>query len=123
MKDKRNRENGIDTEPTIRPVLDLSNVSGGMNTLNSMFVPQHSLNLASGNSLRINTALTNSGEIRINNDNIISELNKLRGDIASLGNIVGNMKVIMDTGALVGSIAAPINRALGKQYVYERRGI
>lgn len=116
-------ENGIDTEPTIRPVLDLSNVSSGMNTLNSMFVPQHSLNLASGNSLRINTALANSGEIKINNDNIISELNKLRGDIASLGNIVGNMKVIMDTGALVGSIAAPMNRALGKQYVYERRGI
>ena len=39
-------ENGIDAEPTITPVLDLSNVTNGFNTLDDMFNARRSTELA-----------------------------------------------------------------------------
>lgn len=61
-------------------------------------------------------------EVHINNDGVIKEINNLRKDISQLSDTVGRMKIVMDTGELVGAIATPIDRALGRQSVYIKRG-
>ena len=47
-------ENGIDYQPTIRPVLDLTNVTEGIDTMNGMLSDSSAVDLASSNSDMIN---------------------------------------------------------------------
>lgn len=78
--------NGIDSQPTIRPVLDLSDVEAGAGSINGMF----------GNGLNLGVSTAAAGNVagfmnnRIQNgttNDVIAELNKLRKD---LGNVGGN---------------------------------
>ena len=74
----------VDAQPTIRPVLDLSEVQAGASTIGSMFNSRASV----GVSANINaiSAMMNQNQNGANND-IVSAINKLRKDI---GNIGGN---------------------------------
>ena len=77
--------NGVDTQPTIRPVLDLSDVENGTSLLNSMFNDGPSIGVMSNlNAIgnRINKQNQNG-----RNDDVVSAINKLRND---LGNVGGN---------------------------------
>ena len=88
-----------------------------------MLNTQRSVYLAGKTSAGMNSAnLGVQNEVRLNNDNILREMNNLRKDISQLSNTVGKMQVVMDTGALVGAIAVPVNNALGRQSIYEKRG-
>ena len=82
-------ENGADVQPTISPVLDLSSVSSGVRTMNSM------LDMGTTIGVSTNVGAINSVMIGRNqngsNDDIISALNKLRGD---LGNIGGDTYIV-----------------------------
>ena len=113
----------IDIQPTIRPVVDLSEVRKSADGISNLFNVRRSVNLASiaGNGVNaVNANIQN--EVRMNNDNIIKEMRDMRNDISQLSHTVGRMKVVMDTGALVGAIATPINNELGRQSVYYKRG-
>ncbi|MCD8119764.1 MAG: hypothetical protein LUE29_09865, partial [Lachnospiraceae bacterium] len=110
-----------DIMPVVRPVLDLSNVEAGVSEMNAM--------LSETQALSISAALMDSYDVRnqnaldVNNDDVVEAIEDLRGDLASLSSVVGNLRVVMDTGALVGQIATPMNYALGKQATYTGRGI
>ena len=82
-------ENGVDVRPTISPVLDLSSVSSGIRTMNSMLDMGTTIGV-SANVGAINSAMSNRGQNGANDD-VVSALNKLRGD---LGNIGGDTYVI-----------------------------
>lgn len=78
--------NGIDSQPTIRPVLDLSDVEAGAGSINGMF----------GNGLNLGVSTAAAGNVagfmnnRIQNgttNDVISAIDKLRKD---LGNVGGN---------------------------------
>lgn len=113
----------LDIQPTIRPVVDLSDVRRSADSINGMLNTQRSVYLAGKTSAGMNSAnLGVQNEVRLNNDNILREMNNLRKDISQLSNTVGKMQVVMDTGALVGAIAVPVNNALGRQSIYEKRG-
>ena len=113
----------FDIQPTIRPVVDLSDVRRSADSINGMLNTQRSVYLAGKTSAGMNSAnLGVQNEVRLNNDNILREMNNLRKDISQLSNTVGKMQVVMDTGALVGAIAVPVNNALGRQSIYEKRG-
>lgn len=115
---------GMDTEPTIRPVLDLTNVAEGANEIGRLLYAQRSMNLAIGAGNSINSALENGQrEFVQNNDDVVAAISTLRSDVASLADVISNLKVVMDTGTLVGTLTAPLNTALGRQAVYEGRGI
>lgn len=115
---------GMDTEPTIRPVLDLTNVAEGANEIGRLLYAQRSINLAIGAGNSINSALENGQrEFVQNNDDVVAAISTLRSDVASLADVISNLKVVMDTGTLVGTLTAPLNTALGRQAVYEGRGI
>ena len=82
-------ENGVDVQPTISPVLDLSGLSSEIRTMNGMLDMGSTIGV-SANVGAINSAMTNRRQNGAN-DGIVSALNKLRGD---LGNTRGDTYVI-----------------------------
>lgn len=72
----------LDTQPTITPVLDLSNIRAGANSIGSM------LGFGTSVGLMTNVGAINAGMSSIQNggnEDVVSALNKLREDISNLG--------------------------------------
>jgi hemerythrin superfamily protein len=67
-------ETGIDSQPTIRPVLDLSNVQNGISSMNSMF-DNSSIGVLS--NLRTVSSEMNSRNQNGRNSDVVSAINKL----------------------------------------------
>lgn len=113
----------IDVQPTIRPVVDLSNVRKSADSISNLLNADRSVYLARSTGMSVNMSKANiQNEVHINNDGVIREMNNLRKDISQLSDTVGKMKIVMDTGELVGAIANPIDIALGRQAIYSKRG-
>lgn len=104
-------------DPSIRPVLDNSALYRGASSIDSMFAKQTiSVNGLSGRLAADLSTLDNS------NAEIINELRALREDITILGDEMADMQIVMDTGALVGATAGPMDRALGARSMRYKRG-
>lgn len=116
--------NGIDEEPVIRPVLDLSNVASGAQALGSMLGgPQWTLALAGQASAAFSAdASRGRMEVSVDNHGVISELRSLRGDMSVLADKIERMQIVLNTGALVGELAKPMDAALGQIAAYKGRG-
>lgn len=118
----------IDPNPTIRPVMDLTNIQNGVNSINSMFDGSRmsAIGLFSGMNLsrRINSLNLDNGRITgtLTDKNIVSRLEGLQTKIESLGEAVTNMKLVLDTGALVGGTSARMDDALGTLAMRKGRG-
>ncbi len=109
----------LDFDPTIRPVVDLSNVTDSVNSMNGLF-GDRSVKLGGEISpYRNNLDLTSdiSTQLLKNNmngsTNVVQAIGEIRDDIYYLGEMIGKMQVVIDSRALVGSIAVPMNNALG----------
>ena len=116
----------VDIDPTIRPVVDLSDVTDSVNLMNGMF-GDRTVKLGKdispyGNNLALTSDI--SARLLKNNANgssdVVTAIGELREDVYYLGDMLSKMKVVMDSGALVGAIATPMNAALGEQMI--RRG-
>ena len=117
----------IDYYPTIRPILDLSDISDKAKDIDGMMSTDSSLKLAS-----IDGALTNASlalknarldQASYDGSNVVDSINGLTSEVSALRGEVGDMSVTIDSRKLVGAIQKPMNRALGKKAVYERRGV
>lgn len=73
--------NGIDAEPTIRPVVDLSNVRSGANAINNLLNGTNSIRTLSN----INSISSMMGS-RNQNGDLTSAINKLRKDLGNINN-------------------------------------
>ena len=101
--------NGLDSEPTIRPVVDLSDVTSGMDTLNSMW--NSGVTLGAYGNLR---DISNSMLRRQNgNSDVISAINKLGKDIiGSSGNTSYTINgITYDDGSNVADAVSALIRA------------
>lgn len=116
-------DSDLNTEPTIRPVLDLTNVTDGAGTIGRMLSAGYSLNLASRNNAYADTEIGNGLGITVDNDDVVEAISSLRSDVSSLASVISNLKVVMDTGTLVGTLTGPLDASLGKQAAYAGRGI
>lgn len=109
--------------PTIRPVLDLSDLTGASTQIDSLFYPMRSIRLAGQASLAFQNA---SGEnrmtVKVDNDDIIEELRTLRSEMAEMTERMERMRVVLDTGTLVGEMAGPMDNALGQRATRRGRG-
>jgi len=112
-------EDGID-EPVITPVLDLTNVENGASQIEGMLNGQSvttsanlAKNIASGNGVTI----VQGGAAEDHSQEIITAITELGDRIVTLENQMAshmsNLKVVMNTNALVGQIAPAMNKALG----------
>lgn len=119
--------NGID-EPRITPILDLSNVTEGMSTMNGLFDTTHaySLAMATSGDARIATRTRNNSMYQngsnFSDENTVAAINNLNGEVSTLKDAINGMQVVIDGRALVGQIATPMDKALGRKAMAGRRG-
>lgn len=104
-------------DPSIRPVFDSSALYKGASSIDSMIAKQTvSVSGLSGRLAADISTLDNT------NAEIVNELRALREDITVLGEEMADMKIVMDTGALVGATAGPMDKALGARSMRYGRG-
>ena len=116
-------DGGVDWEPTIRPVLDLSAVSRSADEIGDLFYAQRALGLAGQASLAFNsTADRGQMTVSVDNDGVVEQLRSLRSEMADMTVRLERMRVVLDTGVLVGEMADPMDAALGRKQVYRGRG-
>ena len=113
----------LDAQPTIRPVMDLSDVANGVSAMNSLFYNQKLLALAGQTNFAF---AANSGDsemtITVDNAGVIQELRSLRGEMADMTERMARMQVVLDSGTVVGELAGPMDEALGQRASFRRRG-
>lgn len=114
-------EAAANTEPTIKPVLDLSDIDSGMVELNGMLGADRSLSLAGTINRSMSGDMTVQNELKVDNSDVVSAIGSLQTDINALGEKVGKMQVFLDTNVLVGELTEPMNKSLGTRYSRNRR--
>lgn len=116
---------GFDMEPVIRPVLDLSAVSAGADALNNLFYSQRAVGLVGQAAVAFEAQRGGSSQttISVDNDDVVAELRTLRGEMASMLKRMEKLRVVLNTGALVGELAEPMDVALGQRSTQRGRGV
>ena len=117
-------QNRLDTQPTITPVLDLTQFDAGiaqMQTMINMQTPTYLVNSAmtvNSSDASVVAAINGLGTTlsnkldSINPINAISTLDaNVTTGISNLGNTISGMTVVLDTGTLVGEISADLGMA------------
>ena len=118
----------IDPNPTIRPVLDLSNVRSGVGMIGGMLNSDQVLSGGLFNGINFNKGVNalNFDGARIaggiNNKDVISELQSLADRFDDLNEAVTNMKVVLDSGELVGATSRKMDNQLGELAMRRGRG-
>lgn len=118
----------IDPNPTIRPVLDLSNVRSGVGMIGGMLNSDQVLSGGLFNGINFNKGVNalNFDGARIaggiNNKDVIAELQSLANRFDDLNEAVANMKVVLDSGELVGATSRKMDNQLGELAMRRGRG-
>lgn len=101
--------NSMDVQPTISPVLDLSNVESGVGTLNGMLGSRSvGINAHIG---AISSMMGARGQNGVNGD-VVSAINKLRGDLGKVGNTYNSINgITYDDGSNVSDAVKVLVRA------------
>ena len=116
--------------PTVKPIMDMSEVNAGANKIDNMFGTYKTMGLISDISFGdfskqsmtdlMGSLISNSSS---ENTQVVESIESLRSDLASLSRVVSNLRVVMDTGSLVGAIAPSMDNALGQMAAYHERGM
>ena len=118
----------LEYDPSIRPTMDISDIRTGTGLINNMLAKKTydigtevnaTLNAAAFERMDYMEAM----KAGYNDGNVLGAINKLNNDINNLNESMSNMTVVMDTGALVGSIAEPVDYALGQRQYMRGRGM
>ena len=118
-----------DWEPVIRPVFDMSNVNSGMSTINSLFGANRTLYGTVNTSGLTSRAQTISSAQPIQNGSglgnrdVVSAINSLGLRLDDLSEKMSKLKVVTDTGVLVGQILPEMDYQLGRKVMWEERGM
>ena len=105
---------GIDPTPTIRPVLDMSDIQAKASELNGLFGDFNTGRMSFGDF-----GFKSRGDRESDMYGIISEINS---SVTRLEARMTNLQIVLDSGALVGGISAGMDRQLGANYTRSRRG-
>ena len=102
--------NDIDAQPTIRPVLDLSDLKTGMGAVNGLFNSRESLGVIA-NVGSINARMNRSIQNGTNSD-VVSAIDQLRKDLSSnMGNVYNIDGVTYDDGSNISEAVQALVRA------------
>lgn len=100
----------IDAQPTIRPVLDLSDLKTGMGAVNGLFNSRESLGVIA-NVGSINARMNRSIQNGTNSD-VVSAIDQLRKDLSSnMGNVYNIDGVTYDDGSNISEAVQALVRA------------
>ena len=113
----------MDFDPTIRPVLDLTNFSSGMGQMQTLMSGYHpTLSYAGIGNIPNLGSLSTMFQDNSSNEDVVQAIRELRSDIGYLGEEMGKMQVVLDSGALVGATTRQMDRSLGRVASYKARG-
>ena len=100
-------DSGIDSQPTIRPVLDLSDIENGVGSIGTMF-NNPSLSLAT----QLGAISTGMNNRQNGNDDVVSAINKLGKTLSGIkGNTYNVNGVTYDDGSAVSDAVSELVRA------------
>lgn len=103
-------DSDIDAQPTIRPVLDLSDLKTGMGAVSGLFNSRESLGVIA-NVGSINTRMNRSIQNGTNSD-VVSAIDQLRKDLSSnMGNVYNIDGVTYDDGSNISEAVQALVRA------------
>lgn len=111
----------VDVTPTITPVIDLSQIQNGVQTLNGMM---GSRSYGIGANISYDRARRAASEITVrskNNSDLVKEIRLLREDMSNYIKAAENTQVVLDGSTLVGAIAPKMDKTLGRRAVYAGR--
>lgn len=123
-----NLDNNI-YQPVIRPMVDMSGVEMGIasffanrqfslsGTINNAFAAQRTG--PSPDAIMITNAID---RLSVEQRAIRNDINNIRSDVSNLGNRIDGMYVRLDGNALVGELVAPLDKAMGKKVITQKRG-
>ena len=116
-------------EPVIRPVWDTTAIEAGFTTIDQ-FLSGKTISLKAVDAAAQRSGpsqdavmITNAINNLYNEQKIIrNDINNIRSDVSNLGNRIDGMYVRLDGNALVGQLVAPLDKAMGKKVVTQKRG-
>lgn len=118
---------GIDFEPVVTPVLDLTNFNEGAASIGSLLGPTEvPLTFGGMGATALNTVLSLAdliGESRDSQQSVVDAIGDLRSDVVTLGERMSRLQVMLDGQTLVGEIIDPIDQELGSRMELKQRGL
>ena len=117
--------------PTISPVMDLSTISKSERLINPLTKQSIPFDVTSLTGITMDVVdmsrnrQNDEPPVKIDTNDLVSELRSVREHIDILGSKVEGMNtnIVMDSGALVGSMYQKMDRKLGRTAAYKERGI
>lgn len=114
----------VEANPTIRPVMDLSNVRDSVGSINSMFSSQSARYAAINNRLSNETAAYRfelDQSSRYDNSDVVSAIGGMQEEMTGLKDAMMDTQIVMDSGVLVGQLAPGMDRTLGRMSTRKSR--
>lgn len=117
----------IDEAPTIRPVLDLSDIQNGANSINDLLYAEGSMRIGGfgvGGVARVINDLQGLGVTGLYDDtDVIAVINDLGERVDNLNNSINNIKLYLNGKDLVGGIVTDMDNALGTLSTKKKKGV
>lgn len=126
-------DNTIDLQPTIRPVLDLTDIQSGAGQISSIFSQTQTIGLGGYQNPFIPNVLSQIGSnmnggmgfgyVQNDNSDVIEAIRDLGNEFETIKDAISRMQIVMDTDALVGQIINKVDSQLGRINNLKSRGI
>ena len=121
-------EEDLDANPTISPVLDLTNMQNGMSAMDRWLAEDRGMSIdtsMAGSMAQRYMPNTTTPEINQNGTDysgIYERMATLGEQIGALGEQIAKMQIVLDTGAVAGGVAPKVDEYIGDQIFYGERG-
>ncbi len=115
-----------DFTPRITPVVDFDNIYAGAGTIRKAFEGSYGIDTSAAvKTARAAVAMNQSGGMRVSVDNrdVTDAIFKMGEKFDSMSEDIKRMKVVMNTGTLVGELSSPMDKSLGRMKTRKERGI
>lgn len=119
-------DGNLEYTPTIRPIMDATNIQNGVSAINNMFGNRYlgSLeNIDYVSRIRADRGNIINPIVEIDNTNVVDAINNVGSRIDKLEAAMYNMQIQMDSNATIGQIYNKMDKRLGRQAKYKERGI
>lgn len=116
----------VDAQPTIRPVLDLSNVTAGARTIGGIFGDTYGIGLDTrGITSRAARTYTPVPVAAVNQNGMdssaLSRMDAMVASMQQMSDSISNMKLVLDTGAVAGGVSDDVDINIGRKMFYAGR--
>lgn len=109
--------------PEITPVLNLADFTATLNKVPEDYQMSANLGISEATQSNVNGFVEIQNEIRAMSRDVTDYLARFREDFTYIINNTSKIKVVMDTGALVGTLVVPMDKALGERAILAERGL